>query len=58
VHRTIDAQAGREVIRALQPNKRFVDLKEINALLFVRRSRDAASITGVAFPIEGSWSAY
>jgi len=50
-------QVIREVILASQPNKRFVEVKELGDLVVFLCSRAAASITGIALPIEGGWTA-
>jgi 3-hydroxybutyrate dehydrogenase len=56
-HQMSDEQVVREVILASQPNKRFVEVKEIGELVLFLCSTGAASITGVASPIEGGWTA-
>jgi 3-hydroxybutyrate dehydrogenase len=56
-HQMSDEQVVREVILASQPNKRFVEVKEIGELVLFLCSTGAASITGVALPIEGGWTA-
>lgn len=56
-HHMSDEQVIREVILASQPNKRFVEVKEIGELVLFLCSTGAASITGVAIPIEGGWTA-
>jgi 3-hydroxybutyrate dehydrogenase len=57
VHHMTEEQVVREVILASQPNKRFVEVKEIGELVLFLCSSGAASITGVALPIEGGWTA-
>jgi 3-hydroxybutyrate dehydrogenase len=57
VHHMSEEQVVREVILASQPNKRFVEVKEIGELALFLCSTGAASITGVALPIEGGWTA-
>jgi 3-hydroxybutyrate dehydrogenase len=57
VHHMSEEQVIREVILASQPNKRFVEVKEISDLVLFLCSSGAASITGVALPIEGGWTA-
>ena len=47
----------REVILASQPNKRFVEVEELGELVCFLCSPAAASITGIALPIEGGWTA-
>jgi len=56
-HNMSEGQVVREVILASQPNKRFVEVKEIGELVLFLCSSGAASITGVALPIEGGWTA-
>ena len=41
----------------LQPNKRFVILDELANLTVFLCSPAATSITGIALPIEGGWTA-
>ena len=50
-------QVVREVILASQPNKRFVTLEELGELTVFLCSPAAASITGIALPIDGGWTA-
>ena len=57
VHGMSEAQVVREVILASQPNKRFVEVREIGELVLFLSSAAASSITGVALPIEGGWTA-
>ena len=47
----------REVILASQPNKRFVELEQLGALVLFLCSDAAGAITGAALPIEGGWTA-
>ena len=56
-HNMSQEQVTREVILASQPNKRFVEVCELGALVIFLCSLAAASITGVALPVEGGWTA-
>jgi 3-hydroxybutyrate dehydrogenase len=57
VHEMSEEQVIREVILASQPNKRFVEVEELGELTVFLCSPAAASITGIALPIEGGWTA-
>jgi 3-hydroxybutyrate dehydrogenase len=48
----------RDVPLAQQPNKRFASVEEIGALAVFLASAAAASITGVALPVDGGWTAH
>jgi 3-hydroxybutyrate dehydrogenase len=48
----------REVLLAQQPNKRFATVEEIGALSVFLASEAAASITGIALPVDGGWTAH
>jgi 3-hydroxybutyrate dehydrogenase len=56
-HSMPEDQVVREVILASQPNKRFVSLEELGELTVFLCSPAAASITGIALPIDGGWTA-
>ena len=56
-HNMSNEQVIRDVILASQPNKRFVEVKELGALVVFLCSSAAASITGIALPVEGGWTA-
>ena len=56
-HNMSQEQVVREVILASQPNKRFVEVKELGDLVVFLCSNAAASITGIALPVEGGWTA-
>jgi 3-hydroxybutyrate dehydrogenase len=51
-------QVIRDVLLAQQPNKRFADVTELGALTVFLASDAAASITGIALPIDGGWTAH
>ncbi|CCD98095.1 3-hydroxybutyrate dehydrogenase [Bradyrhizobium sp. STM 3809] len=51
-------QVIRDVLLAQQPNKRFATVEEIGALTVFLASEAAASITGVALPVDGGWTAH
>jgi 3-hydroxybutyrate dehydrogenase len=51
-------QVIRDVLLAQQPNKRFATVEEIAALTVFLASDAAASITGVALPVDGGWTAH
>ena len=50
-------QVIRDVLLAQQPNKRFAAVEELGALTVFLASAAAASITGVALPVDGGWTA-
>ena len=47
-----------DVLLAQQPNKRFATVEELGALSVFLASDAAASITGVALPVDGGWTAH
>ena len=51
-------QVIRDVLLAQQPNKRFATVEEIGALAVFLASEVAASITGIALPVDGGWTAH
>ncbi len=51
-------QVIRDVLLAHQPNKRFATVAEIGALSVFLCGDGAASITGVALPVDGGWTAH
>ena len=57
VHGMSEDRVIRDVILASQPNKRFVELQQLAALVLFLCSDSAGSITGAALPIEGGWTA-
>jgi 3-hydroxybutyrate dehydrogenase len=48
----------REVLLAQQPNKRFATVEEIGELAVFLAGDAAASITGIALPVDGGWTAH
>jgi 3-hydroxybutyrate dehydrogenase len=57
-HRIPREQVIREVLLAQQPNKKFATVEELGALTVFLASEAAASITGVALPVDGGWTAH
>jgi 3-hydroxybutyrate dehydrogenase len=51
-------QVIRDVLLAQQPNKRFATVEELGALAVFLASKAAASITGIALPVDGGWTAH
>jgi 3-hydroxybutyrate dehydrogenase len=51
-------QVIRDVLLAQQPNKRFASVEELGALSVFLASDAAASITGIALPMDGGWTAH
>jgi 3-hydroxybutyrate dehydrogenase len=51
-------QVIRDVLLAQQPNKRFATVEELGALTVFLASAASASITGVALPVDGGWTAH
>jgi len=51
-------QVIRDVLLAQQPNKRFATTEEIGALAVFLAGEAAASITGIALPVDGGWTAH
>jgi 3-hydroxybutyrate dehydrogenase len=51
-------QVIRDVLLAQQPNKRFATVEELGTLTVFLASDAAASITGVALPVDGGWTAH
>jgi 3-hydroxybutyrate dehydrogenase len=48
----------RDVLLGEQPTKRFVTVEELAALTVFLCSEGAASITGIALPVDGGWTAH
>ena len=51
-------QVIRDVLLAQQPSKRFATVEELGALAVFLASDAAASITGIALPVDGGWTAH
>jgi 3-hydroxybutyrate dehydrogenase len=51
-------QVIREVLLTQQPNKRFATVEELGELTVFLASEAAASITGIALPVDGGWTAH
>ena len=47
-----------DVLLAQQPNKHFASVEELGALTVFLASEAAASITGIALPVDGGWTAH
>jgi 3-hydroxybutyrate dehydrogenase len=47
-----------DVLLAQQPNKRFATVEELGALTVFLASDAASSITGIALPVDGGWTAH
>jgi 3-hydroxybutyrate dehydrogenase len=48
----------RDVLLAAQPNKRFAEVDELGALAVFLCGPGGRSITGIALPIDGGWTAH
>ena len=57
-HNIARDQVIRDVLLAQQPNKRFATVEELGALTVFLASDAAASITGIALPVDGGWTAH
>jgi NAD(P)-dependent dehydrogenase (short-subunit alcohol dehydrogenase family) len=58
VGRTYETESAGLRREANQPNKRFATVEELGALTLFLASEAAASITGVALPMDGGWTAH
>src|SRR5437899_1976229 len=47
-----------DVLLAQQPNKHFASVEELGALTVFLATDAAASITGIALPVDGGWTAH
>ena len=50
-------QVVHDVLLAQRPNKRFATVEELGRLTVFLASDAAASITGIALPVDGGWTA-
>jgi 3-hydroxybutyrate dehydrogenase len=51
-------QVIRDILLAQQPNKRFATVEELGALSVFLAGETAASVTGIALPVDGGWTAH
>ena len=51
-------QVIHDVLLAQQPNRRFATVEELGALTVFLAGDAAASITGIALPVDGGWTAH
>ena len=58
VHGISREQVIHDVLLAQQPNKRFATVEELGALTVFLASDAASSITGIALPVDGGWTAH
>lgn len=56
-HKMPREQVVRDIILAAQPNKRFVEVEELGALVLFLCGDHGRSFNGAALPIEGGWTA-
>jgi 3-hydroxybutyrate dehydrogenase len=56
-HKLPEDRVVREVMLAAQPNKRFIEIDELGGIAVFLCSEAASSITGVALPVDGGWTA-
>lgn len=57
VHNLTEDRVVREVILGAQPNKRFVEIKELSDLVLFLCSPGGNSITGTSLQVDGGWTA-
>jgi len=57
-HRLAREEVINRVLLAQQPSKRFVEVDELGALAVFLATPAAASITGIALPVDGGWTAH
>jgi 3-hydroxybutyrate dehydrogenase len=57
-HKISRDQVIRDILLAQQPNKRFATVEEIGAIAAFLCSDAAQSVTGVAMPVDGGWTAH
>src|SRR5258705_4380124 len=57
-HGISSEQVIHDVLLAQQPNKRFATVGELGALTVFLAGDAAASITGIALPVDGGWTAH
>ena len=53
-----DVAVIRDIFLAEQPTKRFVTIDEVASAVAFLCGEQAASITGIALPIDGGWTAH
>lgn len=58
VHNLPRDRVVREVLLAQQPNKKFATVEQMGAIALFLAGEGAASITGVALPADGGWTAH
>jgi 3-hydroxybutyrate dehydrogenase len=56
-HNMPRAEVVRDIILAAQPNKRFVEVEELGALLLLLCGDHGRSINGASLPVDGGWTA-
>lgn len=56
-HNLPRAQVVKDIILAAQPNKRFVEVEELGALVLFLCGEHGRSFNGAALPVDGGWTA-